>query len=132
AVAENEAAIEDRDLRLFDRQEFAVQEDRVSLHLNHSLSVSHARPSRPAGATLSRDTTGKSADGLPSKVTRSAPICAPRASGAIRGCCDTSSAFSFSFSPFGTVTSSSCCEPTRISFTAPFHTCTDFTASFAP
>src|SRR4051794_4713292 len=68
-VAEDESAVEHRHLGLGERHEAAVQEN----YLIHSLSVSHARPKMPAGATVSSATTGYSAYGLPSSVTRSVP-----------------------------------------------------------
>src|SRR5204862_5164778 len=49
AVAEDEAAVEHRHLGIRERQEFAVQEN----YLIHSLSVSQARPKRPAAPTAS-------------------------------------------------------------------------------
>src|SRR5438105_306651 len=101
-VAENEAAVEDRDLCLREGQECPVQEN--GCYLIHSLSVSQARPMRPAGPTASSATSGDSATGFPSSDTRSVPTRSPCATGAISGCCETVSAFRLPASPLGTVT----------------------------
>jgi hypothetical protein len=89
AVAEDEAAVEHRDVRLVRRQQLAIEENKV--HFSHSLSVSQVRPNNPACATGSSATSGYSPYGLPSCVTRSTPTLCPLASGATSGCCDTSS-----------------------------------------
>src|ERR671937_2702304 len=101
-IAEDEATVEDRDFRLREGHEYPVQEN--ARYLIHSLSVSQARPMRPAGPTASSATSGYSATGLPSSVTRSVPTRSPCATGAISGCCETVSAFSLAASPLGTVT----------------------------
>src|SRR3954471_3187539 len=87
-VAEDESAVEHRHLGLGERHETAVQEN----YLIHSLSVSNARPKMSARATVSSATTGYSAYGFPSSVTRSVPTRLSALTGATSGCCDTSSA----------------------------------------
>src|SRR5205085_8299683 len=99
---EDEAAVEHGDLCLREGHECPVQEN--AGYLIHNLSVSQARPMRPAGASASSATSGYSATGLPSSGTRSVPTRSPCATGAISGCCDTVSAFSLPASPLGTVT----------------------------
>src|SRR5256885_4465744 len=128
AVAEDETAVEHRHLGLGKRHEAAVQEN----YLIHSLSVSHARPKMPAGPTASSATTGYSANGLPSSVTRSVPTRCSAATGATSGCCDTSSALSFAASPLGTVTKRSRRRPAFTSRAAPFQTSSARTGSPAP
>ncbi len=120
AIAEYEAAIKRRDLRFFDRHEFAVQICRF-IHAgpladtmggdplestparwmkrhqrNSSRSVSQPRPRMPATGTLSSATTGISRNRLPSSVTLSVPIFCPTPIGASSGCMLSMEAFSLS------------------------------------
>ena len=91
-------------------QQLAVEENHARASSCKPQPAVYPRRGRrsPPAATGSSAISGYSPSGLPSKRdAQHADALVPCASGAISGCCDTSSALSFSASPFGTVTNRS-------------------------
>src|SRR5207248_3951872 len=71
AVAVDETAIEDGNLRVFDGQEHAIEVD--DHRVNHNRIVSHPRPKTLAAGTSVSATIGSSASILPSSPTFTVP-----------------------------------------------------------
>src|SRR5262245_38114051 len=109
AIAENEAAVEHRDLRLGQRRHVPIQIhervafDAVNHYLNHKRVESQALPNSPAFFTVSKATIGTSATALSFNINLMRPTSWPACSGAPNGSLRASMGLILSTCPRGTV-----------------------------